>query len=138
MVSMCLVIFASRFSSVVRHLGTTATLSLSRWSCYGYDQHFEIFGDKGLITVASEHKNSVSVSNQTGEHHSRLKVSFPQRFREAFACEMDAFADVSVRQLSWPVSRQDAVAVMRVAEAALVSQKNDKVVQVAQSYSSKL
>ena len=101
-----------------RNTGTIVTITLSRWSCYGYDQRCEIFGDKGMVSVGNEHSNTAVIYNSQGEHHSRLKYSYDERFHQAYANELICFADTILHGRAWSVTKHDAIAVQRVAQAA--------------------
>lgn len=104
---------------------------MSRSAIYGYDQRCEIFGDAGLISTGNEHAHSSVLSNIDGVTHSRLKHSFPQRFNQAFASEMDAFASTLLLDTPWPVTADQCVRVQRVADAAKQSCDEDRVVHIA-------
>mmetsp|Transcript_10651 Transcript_10651/g.22902 ORF Transcript_10651/g.22902 Transcript_10651/m.22902 type:complete len:369 (-) Transcript_10651:299-1405(-) len=110
--------------------GTLVTINLSRWSCYGYDQRCDIFGDSGMLAVGNESENSTVLYNQKGEHHSRLKNSYAQRFKNAFANEMDAFCDTIMKDTPWSVTEDDAIAVQSIAEAAKLSFETKSIVRL--------
>jgi len=101
--------------------GAIVTLCMSRSASYGYDQRCEIFGDRGLVAVDNHHTNSAVLSDDGGIHRSRYKYSFPQRFNQAFAAELDTFADVLLDQRVWPITENDCVAVQKVSDAARLS-----------------
>ena len=109
------------------------TLTLSRSASYGYDQRCEVFGTDGLLTMGNEYANTTVLSNSNGVSHSKLKHSFPQRFQQAFASELDAFADVILLGKKWPVRAEDCIAVQRVADAARKSCEIDSVVYLTDS-----
>ena len=111
--------------------GAVVTLNLSRWSCYGYDQRCEIFGDGGLICVRSQHQNSTILYNQKGEHHSLLKNSYDQRFKQAFYNEIDSFVDTIMNGKEWMATKDDVIAVQRIAQAANRSCELDCVVHIS-------
>mmetsp|Transcript_17650 Transcript_17650/g.24541 ORF Transcript_17650/g.24541 Transcript_17650/m.24541 type:complete len:377 (+) Transcript_17650:190-1320(+) len=98
--------------------GAVVTLFLSRSASYGYDQRCEIFGNKGIVSVMNEHEHSTVIGNSQGIVQSKLKHSFPQRFNQAFASELDAFADTLLDGKEWPVSVHDCIRVQKVADAA--------------------
>lgn len=106
------------------------SLFLSRSATYGYDQRVEIFGDKGLISTQNESAHSTVLSNGDGILHSKLKHSFPQRFRQAFATELDAFCSTVLLDTPWPVTADDCIRVQRVADAAKLSCEEDRVVKI--------
>jgi myo-inositol 2-dehydrogenase/D-chiro-inositol 1-dehydrogenase len=107
-----------------------ASLFLSRYSSYGYDQRCEISGTDGLVAVGNVPQHATVLSNSTGTHQSRLQHSFPQRFREAFSAELDAFADTLLLDQAWPVTRDQCIRVQRVADAAQLSAETGEVVSV--------
>jgi predicted dehydrogenase len=51
-------------------------------------------------------------------HLSKYQHSFPRRFAQAFALEMDAFADAILGNKAWPITEQDCIRVQRIADAA--------------------
>ena len=101
--------------------GCIATLNLSRWSSYGYDQRCDVFGNKGIVSVRNQPTRSTVFVNENGEHHAPLMESFAQRFERAFASEMDAFADVMLLGEPWLITAEDCFAVQTIADAALKS-----------------
>lgn len=110
--------------------GTVVTLTMSRSASYGYDQRCEIFGDKGMVTVGNENANTSVLSDNSGVHFSRLKNSFPERFQQAFTAELDAFADTILLDSPWIVTKEDCVAVQKVADAAKKACEMNKIVTV--------
>jgi len=113
--------------------GMVVTLTLSRSASYGYDQRCEVFGTDGLLRMGNEYANTTVLSNSNGVNHSKLKHSFPQRFQQAFASELDAFADVILLGEKWPVRAEDCIAVQKVADAARKSCEIDSVVYLTDS-----
>ena len=111
--------------------GTTVNLFMSRSATYGYDQRCEIFGDGGLISTTNEHAHSAVLSNANGVTHSKLKHSFPQRFNQAFASELDAFASTLLNDAPWPVTADHCIRVQKVADAAKLSCDEDRVVYIS-------
>lgn len=102
------------------------TLFMSRSAVYGYDQRCEIFGEKGLVSVGNEPAHASTLSNQDGIHASKLKHSFPERFHQAFASEMDAFCDTLLLGSEWPVTANDCIRVQMIADAASLSIELDQ------------
>jgi len=110
--------------------GAVVTLFMSRSASYGYDQRCEIFGDKGLASVENQHMNSTVLADENGIHRSPLKYSFPQRFNQAFATELDVFADVLLDHAVWPITGNDCIAVQKVSDAARLSCELGEVVEL--------
>lgn len=110
--------------------GAVATLFMSRSATYGYDQRCEIFGDRGLVSVLNQPETSMVLSDRNGLHQSKLKHSFPERFQEAFALELDAFAETILLDKPWPISGDQCVKVQRIADAARQSCLEGRVVHI--------
>lgn len=109
--------------------GSVVTLFLSRSAPYGYDQRAEFFGRGGRIQVGNHHETSTVVSTGQGIHQSKYQYSFPQRFEEAFANEMDNFASLIRGDLKeWLVTQEDCIRVQEVADAAQKSASTGEVV----------
>merc|ERR1712232_157912 len=108
--------------------GAVVTLFMSRSSTYGYDQRCEIFGENGLLKIENEHCHNTTLSNTNGIHQAKYKLSFPQRFQQAYKAELDAFADTILHKSPWPILQRDCMAVQKIAEAALRSSKTHQVV----------
>lgn len=84
-----------------------------------------------MVSVGNEPAHSAVLSNGEGIHQSKLKHSFPQRFNEAFAAELDAFADTLLLKRPWPITGDDCVRVQKVADAARLSCELDEVVSIS-------
>lgn len=110
--------------------GAVVTLTMSRSAQYGYDQRAEIFGTEGLATVGNQHSNNSVVATSNGFLQSKLQHSFPQRFRQAFNSELEAFADTILHDKEWPISRQDCINVQKIADAAKLSSQEGRVVHL--------
>ena len=85
-----------------------------------------------MVAVENEHKNTAVIYNRNGEHHSRLKSSYDQRFKEAYFKEIDSFADVVLHGSSWSVTRKDVTEVQKVAQAAKEACESNSVVFIPQ------
>jgi myo-inositol 2-dehydrogenase / D-chiro-inositol 1-dehydrogenase len=117
---------------VVLHFsrGAVGTLFLSRSATYGYDQRCEIFGTQGLVSVGNVPEHTMVCSDESGVHRSRLQHSFPERFNDAFARELNAFADTLISGTPWPVTGEECIVAQRITDAACLSAKNGQVVMV--------
>ena len=110
--------------------GATVTLFMSRSAVYGYDQRCQVFGSAGLVSVENVHDNTAVVYNADGSHKARLQHSFPERFHDAFALELDAFADVLEGSRVWPITGHQCINVQRITDAACLSAETGNVVPV--------
>ena len=110
--------------------GSIITLSMNRKASYGYDQRCEIFAEKGKLLVGNEFETTAIASDKDGDHWSRLKNSFDTRFRDAFANEIDSFADVLTGKTPWSVGKEDVIRVQQVAAAAKKSLETNQIVNL--------
>jgi myo-inositol 2-dehydrogenase / D-chiro-inositol 1-dehydrogenase len=110
--------------------GAVVTLFMSRSATYGYDQRVEVFGTKGMITVQNQPETTTVLATDRGIRHDKWKHSFPERFAEAFALELGAFAETLLDDKPWPITGEQCVKVQRVADAARQSCLEGKLVEL--------
>ncbi len=110
--------------------GSIITLSMNRKASYGYDQRCEIFASEGKINIGNEFETTTVMSDQNGDHLSRLKNSFDTRFRDAFGNEIDSFADVLTGKAPWSVGKEDVIRVQQVAAAAKQSLETNQIINL--------
>lgn len=102
--------------------GVVATLLLSRVSATGYDQRLEVHGSLGSARVDNPTTHGTVVSSAGGSLGAPAPHSFPQRFREAFAAEVEHFADLVLGEAASPiVSEADTAVSLAVALAGGMS-----------------
>ncbi|XP_038074857.1 myo-inositol 2-dehydrogenase-like [Patiria miniata] len=100
--------------------GTIASIDLNRESSYGYDQRIEVFGSGGMLETRnySHQVNVVGHLGNQGASAEPLPHSFPQRYAEAYANELDYFIDYQLGlDPHIEVSRKDTVMATIIAEA---------------------
>lgn len=102
--------------------GVVATLLLSRVSATGYDQRLEVHGSLGSARVDNPTSHGAVLSSAGGSSVAPAPHSFPQRFREAFAAEVEHFADLVLGKIASPiVSEADTAVSLAVALAGGMS-----------------
>ncbi|KAH9091560.1 hypothetical protein Ae201684P_011105 [Aphanomyces euteiches] len=110
--------------------GVVCTMDLARHASYGYDQRIEVFGRDGMLEVQNVNKTAVRASTAGGIHQSPFLHSFPQRFRDAYALEIEHFATVVLDKVppkvTWRASRNATI----IAEACHQSAIKRELVQV--------
>ncbi|KAJ8609240.1 hypothetical protein CTAYLR_008053 [Chrysophaeum taylorii] len=107
-----------------------ATLDIARGSAYGYDQRVEVYGTLGnSVCVTNQPGSNVALNDNTGTHRGPLVHSFPQRFDQAFAQELEFFLECVRGNATPKVTSHDAQLATIVAEAALQSARHDTVVK---------
>ncbi len=101
--------------------GLICSIDTSRTSPYGYDQRIEVFGEQGMLTAENEIENSTKLFNDQGIHQSKVKHSFPQRYKDCYLQEISHFfQNISERKL-FNVSEQECLLAHLIADAAYES-----------------
>ncbi|MDO5102595.1 MAG: inositol 2-dehydrogenase [Lautropia sp.] len=112
--------------------GRLCQINTSRRAAYGYDQRFEVLGDRGMIQCGNHrptevvHWGSQHISIDLPEHF------FLERYRDAYRLEMQHFLSVLKEGGSPRTSIEDGVAAQRLADAATESARTGQVVQLAE------
>jgi len=110
--------------------GAIASIDLSRKACYGYDQRIEVLGDKGMVQAMNRQPTTCIVSNDQGVHSDTYCYSFPQRYVETYAIELEHFVDV-MHGAPLKLTHEDARKVAIIADAAEVSARTGQKVVIS-------
>lgn len=113
--------------------GKQAVITNSRRATYGYDQRVEAFGDLGM--AISENRRPHAMTLHRAEFTDRaepLLNFFIERYREGFDAEIDAFVSAIEQGVAPEVGFEDGRQALILAEAALKSVTEGRVVQVAE------
>ena len=102
----------------------------SRRATYGYDQRIEILGAEGLLQAENIVENSVVKSTEAGVLSAKPKYFFLERYMSAYKAEWDAFIKSIKENKTVPVTLEDGVAALAMAEAATLSQSSGKSIQL--------
>lgn len=113
--------------------GALATIDNSRCAVYGQDQRVEVFGSKGMIAANNHAVDRVVAADARGGHSARLMDFFPERYRDAYRLEMQAFVDALRAGLPMPVTGADGRQAVVIAMAAGQSARENRFVPVPQS-----
>ncbi|OWY17486.1 inositol 2-dehydrogenase [Thioclava sp. JM3] len=111
--------------------GRIAVIKNSRRAVYGYDQRVEILGSEGLLSAANMLENTVSKSTVAGVSSAKPTYFFLERYMPAYAAEWDVFVTALAEGRPMPVTLEDGVAALAMAEAATKSAKTGKAVDLA-------
>jgi len=106
--------------------GIIASIDLSRKAAYGYDQRIEVLGDKGMLQAMNRQPTTVVLSNDEGVSTDPYCYSFPQRYDQTYALEMDHFADIIANKAVPLLSHDDARKVNIIADGAELSCQTGK------------
>ena len=102
--------------------GRQAVIANSRSAAYGYDQRVELFGDKGMVISENQRENHVTLHGRSATGVSApLKNFFIERYKDAFAAEIDNFVDAAEGRAPLEVDFEDGRKAMVLAEACIRS-----------------
>ncbi|MEU8265690.1 Gfo/Idh/MocA family oxidoreductase [Sphaerisporangium sp. NPDC049002] len=113
--------------------GTLVTMQGSRYNGAGYDVRMELAGTRGTVVVGLDDRVPLtSAEPAAGFPSGEPWPDFGARFEAAYVTEIGAFLG-SVRDGGQsPCTVQDALAALRVAEAAELSRRTGRLVRVAE------
>ncbi len=110
--------------------GKIAVIKNSRRAGYGYDQRLEILGSAGLLQAQNMLENTVIKSTAEGVVSAKPTYFFLERYMPAYAAEWDGFVQAVKTGASMPVSLEDGVVALAMAEAAKTSFDTGRPVRV--------
>lgn len=101
--------------------GRIAVIKNSRRAVYGYDQRIELLGSEGLLSAGNILENTVTKATRDGVTGAKPEFFFLERYMRAYSIEWNAFVDAITSGSPLPVSLDDGVNALAVAEAATLS-----------------
>jgi len=112
--------------------GRQCAISNSRRATYGYDQRIEVLGSKGMISAENHRPVSIEIANGSGFTRPPLHDFFMTRYTQAYAAEIAAFV-AAINDGSAPTpSGEDGQISLTLAEAALRSVAEARVVNLSE------
>ena len=111
--------------------GRIAVIKNSRRAAYGYDQRVELLGSKGLLQVGNMLESTLTRSTEAGVTAAKPTYFFLERYMPAYRAEWDAFVRAASGEGEVPVSLEDGVAALRMADAATRSRAEGRPVALA-------
>ncbi len=113
--------------------GKQAVITNSRRAVYGYDQRVEALGSAGMAASENRpiHHCKLSNADMAGQGQP-LQNFFIERYAEAFAAEIDAFVAAISAGVAPEVGFADGYQALVLAEAALLSLKEGRMVLVSE------
>lgn len=112
--------------------GRIAVIKNSRRAVYGYDQRVELLGSEGLLQAQNILENSVVKSTTAGVTGAKPTYFFLERYMPSYAAEWAAFVTAVNGGSALPVTLADGVAALAMAEAATLSAKSGRTVNLAE------
>ncbi|KNG92176.1 inositol 2-dehydrogenase [Pseudaestuariivita atlantica] len=98
--------------------GRLAVIRNSRRAAYGYDQRVELLGSEGMLQAENVLENTVVKSSAAGVTGAKPTYFFLERYMPAFTAEWSAFVDAVGAGTDLPVTLDDGVTALAMAEAA--------------------
>lgn len=110
--------------------GRLCQINTSRRAAYGYDQRFEVLGDRGMLQCGNHRPTEVVSWGASGVSTDLPEHFFLERYREAYRREMEHFLSVLKEGGKPRTSVADGVAAQRLADAATQSARSGRVVEL--------
>lgn len=110
--------------------GRMAVIKNSRRAVYGYDQRMELLGAEGLLSAKNMLENTVEKITSAGQRSAKPEYFFLERYAKAYAVEWAGFAEAAAAGTAPPVTLQDGINALAVAEAATLSSQSGKTVRL--------
>ena len=111
--------------------GRITVIKNSRRAVYGYDQRVELLGSEGLLQAQNMLENTVVKSTTKGVSGAKPTYFFLERYLPAYAAEWAAFVDAVNERKPFPVTLQDGITALAMAEAATRSKKTGQPVALS-------
>ncbi|MES0811718.1 inositol 2-dehydrogenase [Roseibium sp. SCPC15] len=111
--------------------GRIAVIKNSRRAVYGYDQRIELLGADGLLGAKNVLENTVEKITVDGNVSAKPEYFFLERYMRAYAAEWDAFVTAVETGKTMPVTLEEGVLALAVADAATLSHQTGEAVPVS-------
>jgi myo-inositol 2-dehydrogenase / D-chiro-inositol 1-dehydrogenase len=112
--------------------GTLVTLQGSRYNGAGHDVRMELAGTKATYAVGLDERTPITSTEGTSFPDGDPWPNFWVRFTPAYVAEINAFVAVAQGETESPCTVEDALAALYVAEAAEVSMREGRRVEIAE------
>ncbi len=111
--------------------GRIAVIKNSRRAAFGYDQRIELLGSTGMLEAENVLENTVVKSTASGVTTAKPMHFFLERYMPAYRAEWDAFVMAVENGTDFPVTLDDGVAALAMAEAATRSHQTGAPVELS-------
>jgi myo-inositol 2-dehydrogenase/D-chiro-inositol 1-dehydrogenase len=112
--------------------GKQCTITNSRRATYGYDQRIEVLGSQGSVSAENYREANIEIADSAGYVRPPLLNFFMSRYVNAYANEIAAFVDAVTNQEPTPTTGRDGMMALALADAALKSVAEKRVIQVSE------
>jgi myo-inositol 2-dehydrogenase/D-chiro-inositol 1-dehydrogenase len=110
--------------------GRIAVIKNSRRAVYGHDQRIELLGADGLLQAQNMLENTLVKSTTSGVSSAKPTYFFLERYMPSYAAEWNAFVEAVNSGSALPVTLDDGVLALAMAEAATRSAKEGRPVNL--------
>lgn len=108
--------------------GRLCQINATRRAAYGYDQRFEVLGDKGMLQAGNHKPTEVTAYGTAHVSVDKPEDFFLERYRVAYAQEMAHFFDALTNGTALRTTVHDGLKALELAEAATLSWREQRVV----------
>ena len=112
--------------------GRQAIITNTRRATYGYDQRIEVLGSGGMVAAENHGQSRIELADADGFHRPPLLNFFMTRYTAAYANEIAAFVAALTEGKPVPSTGHDGLMALALAEAALKSVAEGRMVKVAE------
>jgi myo-inositol 2-dehydrogenase/D-chiro-inositol 1-dehydrogenase len=112
--------------------GRMAHINNSRRAAYGYDQRVEVHGSLGRLMAGNRTPTTVELANAAAVSTDTPLHFFLERYAEAYRIELAAFVAAVAAGTPMPVGAADGRQALVLADAALLSLRERRPVQVSE------
>jgi len=110
--------------------GRLAQINTIRRAAYGYDQRFEVLGSRGMLQAGNHRPTEVTAATSSHVSTDKPEHFFLERYRVAYANEMAHFFDAVANGKSVRTTIDDGVKALQLAEAATISWREKRIVEL--------
>jgi len=111
--------------------GKQCHINNCRQAVYGYDQRIEVFGSKGMLQMDNLRPTTIRRwSQDVTDAREPLLNFFLERYQQAYKSELDAFVRALVDGKPMPVTPNDGLQALRLAECAVESVRTGRTVSL--------
>ncbi len=110
--------------------GRLAQINTIRRAAYGYDQRFEVLGSKGMLQAGNHRPTEVTAATAQNVSCDKPLHFFLERYRAAYALELAHFFEVLAKGGSVRTSIEDGVRALELADAATLSWREKRIVEL--------
>lgn len=109
--------------------GGLCQINTSRRAAYGYDQRFEVLGSNGLLQAGNVRPTEVVAWNGQAISSDKPEAFFLERYRAAYALEIEHFFDALVKGTAVRTTIEDGIKALELAELATRSWREGKALE---------